>query len=179
MRIIFSRSRSLGSVLIRAGSWWGAWSHCSLLVPGGLVIESVAARGGVVITPLHALLARVDVAVSTRNATAPDNAGIAATQAAIAALPAPLNATQTQAAAAAALVAYDPATGAELAAVQGTLIAEIESIPAPDVPTAAENAVATVAAINLTPPQVDVRKINGAAVVGDGSQGNKWRGSGV
>lgn len=53
-----------------------------------------------------------------------------ATQAAIAALPAPLDATATQAAAAAALTAYDPATGAEVAAAQAAIIAEVEAIPA-------------------------------------------------
>lgn len=55
-----------------------------------------------------------------------------ATQAAIAALPAPLDATQAQAAAAAALTAYDPATGAEVAAAQAAIIAEVEAIPATD-----------------------------------------------
>lgn len=77
MRIIFSRSRNLGSVLIRAGSWWGAWSHCSLLVPGGLVIESVAARGGVVVAPLHALLARVSAHQCLDLPTPDDAAGYA------------------------------------------------------------------------------------------------------
>lgn len=95
-------------------------------------------------TELTTELARIDVATSTRAATAdsrfgnldaavssrlatagytaPDNASVAAIlmdtgttlPAQIAALPAPLDATATQAAAAAALTAYDAATGADL-----------------------------------------------------------------
>lgn len=61
-----------------------------------------------------------------------------ATQSAIAALPAPLNSTQTQAAAAAALVAYDAvvpadlaglATSANVTAAQTAIIAEVDAIP--------------------------------------------------
>lgn len=77
-------------------------------------------------TELSTELARIDVATSTRLATAgytaPDNASVAAIlvdtgttlPAQIAALPTPLDATATQAAAAAALTAYDAATGADL-----------------------------------------------------------------
>lgn len=68
---------------------------------------------------------------------------------------------------------------ATVTAAQSAIIAEIDAIPAPTVPTAAQNAAATVAAMNATPPQVDVRKINNAAVVGDGSPTNKWRGASV
>jgi hypothetical protein len=61
-----------------------------------------------------------------------------ATQAAIAALPAPLDATETQAAASAALAAYDPVVPADLAglatssnvsAAQAAIIAEVDAIP--------------------------------------------------
>jgi hypothetical protein len=61
-----------------------------------------------------------------------------ATQLAIAAMPAPLNSAQTQAAAAAALVAYDAvvpadlaglATSANVAAAQSAIIAEVDAIP--------------------------------------------------
>jgi hypothetical protein len=29
--VIYSRTHSIGSVLIRAGAWWGPWSHCALV----------------------------------------------------------------------------------------------------------------------------------------------------
>lgn len=54
---IYTRTRSLGSVLIRAGAWWGPWSHCGL-VDGQAVIEALALKGGVVRTPLADVLAR-------------------------------------------------------------------------------------------------------------------------
>jgi hypothetical protein len=87
---------------------------------------TAAATASAVRTELATELARVDVATSTRLATAgytaPDNASVAAIlvdtgttlPAQIAALPAPLNSAATQAAAAAALTAYDAATAADL-----------------------------------------------------------------
>jgi uncharacterized protein YycO len=57
LRVIYTRSRSLGSVLIRAGAWWGPWSHCGL-VDGAAVIECLALKGGVVCTPLAEVLER-------------------------------------------------------------------------------------------------------------------------
>jgi uncharacterized protein YycO len=57
LRVIYTRSRSVGSVLIRAGAWWGPWSHCGL-VDGEQVIECLALKGGVVSTPLAEVLAR-------------------------------------------------------------------------------------------------------------------------
>jgi hypothetical protein len=87
---------------------------------------SAADNAAAVRTNLATELARVDVATSTRLATAgytaPDNASVAAIlvdtgttlPAQIAALPTPLDATATQAAAAAALTAYDAATAADL-----------------------------------------------------------------
>lgn len=57
LRVIYTRARSIGSVLIRAGAWWGPWSHCGLVV-GSDVIECLATSGGVVVTPLEAVIAR-------------------------------------------------------------------------------------------------------------------------
>lgn len=54
---IYSRRRSLSSVLIRAADRWGQWSHCGLLTADGQVIESVAFRG-VVRSPLSEFLRR-------------------------------------------------------------------------------------------------------------------------
>ena len=84
-------------------------------------------------------LARVDVAVSSRLATAgytaPDNAGIAA-------LP---------------------------------TLAEIEAA-LPTVPTAAENAAATLAAAQAAPIHANVKQQNSAPVIGSGIPTDKWRG---
>lgn len=55
--IIYSRERSLGSIAVRAGSWWGQWGHCGLVTPQGTVIEAVA-FGGVVESSLHHAQAR-------------------------------------------------------------------------------------------------------------------------
>lgn len=46
-------------------------------------------------------------------------------------------------------------------------------------PSAAEIAAAVLAAMSVTPPPVDVQKMNGAEVIGDGTEGNGWRGVGV
>jgi hypothetical protein len=53
VHIVYSRSRTIGSVLIRAGAWWGPWSHCGI-VHNGFVIEALALKGGVVATPWDA-----------------------------------------------------------------------------------------------------------------------------
>jgi hypothetical protein len=46
-------------------------------------------------------------------------------------------------------------------------------------PTAAQIATEVLAQMNATPPSVNVEKINGADVIGDGTTGNAWRGQGV
>lgn len=46
-------------------------------------------------------------------------------------------------------------------------------------PSAGDIAAAVLAAMNLTPPGVDVKRMNGAQVIGDGTEGNPWRGVGV
>lgn len=46
-------------------------------------------------------------------------------------------------------------------------------------PTATEIAAALVAALNATTIPVDTRRMNGALVVGDGSEADPWRGVGV
>jgi hypothetical protein len=46
-------------------------------------------------------------------------------------------------------------------------------------PTAGEIAAAVLAAMNATPPGVDVKRMNGAGVIGDGTEGDPWRGVGV
>ena len=55
--IVYSRTRSIASALIRAGAWWGPWSHCGI-VDNGLVIEALALKGGVVLTPWDEFEAR-------------------------------------------------------------------------------------------------------------------------
>ena len=39
--VLYSRRNNLGSLLIRAGAWFGPWSHCSLITPQNTVIEAV------------------------------------------------------------------------------------------------------------------------------------------
>jgi hypothetical protein len=56
LAVIYSRNHGAGSVLIRAASWWGRWSHVAI-VDGGDVIEARAWHG-VVRTPLALHLAR-------------------------------------------------------------------------------------------------------------------------
>lgn len=46
-------------------------------------------------------------------------------------------------------------------------------------PSASEIAAAVLAAMNLAPPKVDVERMNGAEVIGDGSESDPWRGVGV
>ena len=46
-------------------------------------------------------------------------------------------------------------------------------------PTAGDIAAAVLAAMNSTPPSVDAKKMNGAAIIGDGTGANRWRGVGV
>lgn len=52
MRILYSRSHSIGSMLIRAATM-SAWSHCAIVTPDDTVIESRALAGGVVERPLN------------------------------------------------------------------------------------------------------------------------------
>ena len=61
LRLIFSRSRSLGAVLIRAGAWWGQWSHCAIVLPDGRVVESLALKGGVVLSDVTDVVQRSSV----------------------------------------------------------------------------------------------------------------------
>jgi len=44
------------------------------------------------------------------------------------------------------------------------------------IPSASTNASAVLSAAATTPIYADTRKMNGAAVLGDGTNGNKWRG---
>jgi uncharacterized protein YycO len=51
LRVIYCRRWSLDSLAIRAAAWGGPWSHCGIVV-GDSVVESLALRGGVVVSPL-------------------------------------------------------------------------------------------------------------------------------
>jgi len=55
--VIYARTRTIGAVLIRAGAWWGPWSHCGI-VDGAHVIESLAMKGGVVRSTLGEVIDR-------------------------------------------------------------------------------------------------------------------------
>jgi len=45
LRIIYTRTSTLGAALIRAMPPWGPWSHCALVLSAGEVIEARAPRG--------------------------------------------------------------------------------------------------------------------------------------
>lgn len=53
-------------------------------------------------------------------------------------------------------------------------IARINSLP-----TAADNSAAVISGLQATTIPVDARKMNGADIIGDGSELNPWRGVGV
>ncbi len=46
-------------------------------------------------------------------------------------------------------------------------------------PSAGDIAAAVLAAMNLTPPRVNAQQMNSADIIGDGTEGNAWRGVGV
>jgi hypothetical protein len=46
-------------------------------------------------------------------------------------------------------------------------------------PSASDIAAAVLAALNATTIPVDAKKMNGATIIGDGSEANPWRGVGV
>ena len=56
LRVIYTRRATLSSVAIRLAAWGGPWSHCGLIV-GTDVVECLASRGGVVLTPLADVMA--------------------------------------------------------------------------------------------------------------------------
>jgi hypothetical protein len=74
-----------------------------------------------------------------------------------------------------------PTLGAFNVSVQYTVPVQAQAINTSGStgPTAAEIAAAVIAAMNATPPGVDVQKMNGADVIGDGTEPNPWRGVGV
>jgi uncharacterized protein YycO len=65
LTLIYSRSHDVGSLAIRAASWWGPWAHCGIVTPHNTVIEARASTG-VVETPLRAFEARASACVAVR-----------------------------------------------------------------------------------------------------------------
>ncbi len=57
VRLIYSRSRTVGGLAIRAASWWAQWCHCGIITPELTVIEARVFEG-VVETPLEVAKAR-------------------------------------------------------------------------------------------------------------------------
>lgn len=57
VQVVYSRERSLGSVAVRAASWWAQWGHCGLVTPEGTVIEAMLWQG-VVETPMSVFVRR-------------------------------------------------------------------------------------------------------------------------
>ena len=58
MRLVYTRTSTLGAALIRSMPPWGPWSHCAVEVGDGWVVEALALRGGVVQTTIAELLGR-------------------------------------------------------------------------------------------------------------------------
>ena len=71
--------------------------------------------------------------------------------------------------------------GAFIVSVQYTVHVQAQGISTSGSsgPSAADIAAAVIAAMNATPPGVDVQSMNGAEVIGDGTVPNPWRGVGV
>lgn len=65
LTLIYSRSHDLGTLAIRAASWWGPWSHCGIVTSHNTVIEARATRG-VIETPLREFEARASACVAVR-----------------------------------------------------------------------------------------------------------------
>jgi hypothetical protein len=143
------------------------WEYATRTLTAG--VPTAAQNASAVRTELATELARVDVATSTRLAasayTAPPTVAAIrtdiertggmldtkASQTSVNALPAPLNSTQTQAAAAAALVAYDAVVPADLAG-----LATAANV------TASQTAI--VAEVNQNEVKIDAIKVDTAAI---------------
>ena len=67
-------------------------------------------------------------------------------------------------------------TGSPQVLVQSSAAATIISGSGVEAPTAAQNAAATLAVLEATTIPVDVKKMNGATVYGDGTAEDLWRG---
>jgi hypothetical protein len=154
------------------------WEYATRTLTAG--VPTAAQNASAVRTELATELSRVDVTTSTRLAaagyTAPPTVSAItadiertggmldgkASQASVNALPAPLNATQTQAAAAAALVAYDAVVPADLAG-----LATAASVTALAAATGTPMQAGTVVAANIV-------QVNSVTVDGTGSEGDEW-----
>lgn len=111
----------------------GTYAGVVMVVTGDIAdVPTAAATAAAVRAELATELARVDVAVSTRNATAPDNAGIAAIKA--------KTDTLVNGPTLAEIEASTLAKDATVTTAQAAIIAEIDAIPAPTVPAAQDNA---------------------------------------
>lgn len=60
-------------------------------------------------------------------------------------------------------------------ALESTLALKADQATVAALPTAAQNATATLAAINATPPNVNIAKIAGDPISGSGTEGDPWR----
>lgn len=76
MRVLYSRSHSLGSLLIRLVTW-SRWSHCAIVTDAATVIESRALLGGVVEREMSTAIADATTLKFVEVQTADDAAGIA------------------------------------------------------------------------------------------------------
>lgn len=70
-------------------------------------------------------------------------------------------------------------TGSPQVLINSSAAATMVATSGSTAPSAGENAAAVLAAMNTTPPGVNVKKVNGAEAIGDGTEANKWRAVGV
>lgn len=75
MQILFGRSYTVGSALIRLGTW-SVWGHCGIVTPEGTVIEA-RWGGGVVERPMAKVLAGMSAHHVLEVACPDDAAGLA------------------------------------------------------------------------------------------------------
>ena len=114
----------------------GTYAGVMIVVTGDIAdVPTAAANAAAVRAELATELARVDVAISTRNATAPDNAGIAAIKAKTDTLVNGPTLAEIEASALAkdaTVTAAQTAIVSEIASSEASIVAEIAAIPAPD-----------------------------------------------
>jgi uncharacterized protein YycO len=76
MKLIYSRSHTIGGVLIRAAQWWAPWTHCGIVTPLATVINARPLLG-VVEEPLEDYTERSSEFVIVDVETPHDDMGVA------------------------------------------------------------------------------------------------------
>jgi hypothetical protein len=161
------------------------WAHTTReLTSGGVsaIQSGLATAASVAALPTAAAI-RSEIDANSTKLDATVSSRLAA-----ASYTAPLDASATEAAATAALVAFDPATQAALDATEAVLVVEhnatqaaIAALPAPDNAgiTAIKAKTDSLTFTNAGQVDANVQAMNDAEVIGTGTTGDAWRGVGV